>query len=157
MRNLKNGLFGTTQLNHIEAYQTKSLLYRPLQIEMNWDRWLSEVSQRKVNKYNEVSYKSQKFMVPSGYFGSRIDIIEQEDKIELYFKDKLLITHPYNVPLTLEKKKRKVGKTGIIVYKGKQHYTDYKFAGKTVEVLEINLGKNLLVYLHGTLIKTLNL
>ncbi|MHA1671932.1 MAG: hypothetical protein ACTSV5_15380 [Promethearchaeota archaeon] len=124
---------------------------------MNWDRWLSEISQRKDNKYNKISYKSQKFMVPSGYFGSRIDIIEQEDKIELYFKDKLLIIHPYNVPLNTEKKTRKVGKSGIIMYKGKQHYIDYKFAGKTVEVLEIKEGKNLLLYLHGTLIKTLNL
>ena len=138
-------------------FRTKDRIFPPLQIKMNWDRWLSEVSQRKVNKYYEISYKSQKFMVPSGYSGSRIDIIEQEDKIELYFKDKLLIIHPYNVPLNLERKKRKVSKTGIIMYKGKPYYIDYKFAGKTVEVLEINKGKNLLVYLHGTLVKTLNL
>ena len=70
----------------------------------------SEANEFCKNKYNEISYKSQKFMVPSGYSGSRIDIIEQEDKIELYFKEKLLIIHPYNVPLNLEKKKRKISK-----------------------------------------------
>lgn len=138
-------------------FRPNDRIFRPLQIKMNWNRWLSEATHRKVNKYNEISYKSQKFMVPSGYSGSPIDVIEYEDKIELYFKDKLLIVHPYNVPPNLERKKRKISKVGIIMYKGKHYYIDYKFAGKTVEVLEINQGKHLLVYLHGTLVKTLNL
>jgi len=40
---------------------------------------------------------------------------------------------------------------------GKWFTIDYKIAGKTVEVQEINDGKNFLVYLDGVLIKTLNL
>lgn len=138
-------------------FRRNDRIFRPLQINMNWDRWLSEATQRKVNKYNEISYKSQKFMVPSGYSGSKIEVIEYEDKIELYFKDNLLRIHPYNVPPHLVRKKRKISQNGTLMYKAKQHYIDYKYARKTVEVIEINLGKNLLVYLHGTLIKTLNL
>jgi len=44
-----------------------------------------------------------------------------------------------------------------IMYKGKPYSIDYKLAGKTVEVQEINDGKNLLVYLNGVLLKTLDL
>ncbi|MHA1659999.1 MAG: hypothetical protein ACTSUT_12870 [Promethearchaeota archaeon] len=43
------------------------------------------------------------------------------------------------------------------MYKGKPYTIDYKLAGETVEVQEINDGKNLLVYLNEVLLKTLNL
>jgi len=138
-------------------FEIEDRIFRPLQVEVNWDKWIYELSQRKVNKYNQISYKSQKFDIPPGYSGSKINVIEHEDKIEIYFKEKLLISHPYKIFIKSKKETRRISKNGTIAYK-KKHYTiDYKLAGKTVEVQEINLGQTLLVYLDGVLIKTLNL
>ena len=124
---------------------------------MNWKRWLNEVEQRRVTKYNEISYKSQKYSIPPGYTGTRVEVIEYEDKIEIYYRERLIIIHSYNIPITLERKKRKITRSGTIMYKGKPYTIDYKLAGKTVEVQEINDGKNLLVYLNNVLLKTLDL
>ncbi len=132
-------------------------IFQPLQATVKWERWLQEVEPRKVNKYNEVHYKSQKYHIPSGYSGTRVEIIEYEDKIEIYYRDQLIITHSYNVPILQTKKVRKITHNGTIKYKGKDYSIDYKLAGKTVEVQETNEGKNLLVYLKGVLLKTLNL
>jgi len=132
-------------------------VFRPLQAKVNWDRWLQEVEKRKVNKYNEIHYKSQKFMVPPGYSGSYIEVMEYEDRLEFYFREKLIVTHPYNISIVQERKKRKITASGTISYHGKHYTIDYKLSGKTVEVQEINNGKNLLVYLNEVLLKTLNL
>lgn len=136
---------------------TEDRIFKPLKVKVNWDRWLHEVEQRKVNKYNEIHYKSQKFHVPPGYSGTKIEVIEYEDKIEIYYRERLIITHSYNVPILLKRKKRKITSNGNIMYQGTPYSIDYKLAGKTVEVQEINEGKNLLVYLNGVLLKTLNL
>lgn len=141
-------------------FEMKDRIFRPLQTQVNWERWLHELSQRKVNKYNQISYKSQAFDVPPGYSGSKIDVLEYENKLELYSKDKLLITHPYQILITPKKnakKRRKITYSGQISYKGKFYTIDYKLAGKNVEVQETNLGRNLLVYHNNLLIKTLNL
>lgn len=141
-------------------FETEDRIFRPLQVKINWNRWLHELSQRKVNKYNEIHYKSQLFSVPPGYSGSKIDVIEYEDKIELYFKDNLIMTHPYGVIIRPEntiKGTRKIRKNGTIAYKGEIHSIDYKLANRTVEVQESDDGRKLLVYLNGVLIKTLNL
>ena len=141
-------------------FETEDRIFRPLQTTVNWNRWLHEFSQRKVNKYNEIHYKSQLFSVPPGYSGSKIDVIEYENKIELYFKENLLITHPYEVEITSKKTgkpTRKIRKNGTIAYNGKIYSIDYKLANKTVEVQESDNGRKLLVYLNGTLLKTLNL
>lgn len=140
-------------------FETEDRIFRPLQVKVNWNRWLHELSQRKVNKYNEIHYKSQLFSVPPGHSGSKIDVIEYEDKIELYFKDNLIMTHPYGPiikPENIIKSTRKVRKNGTIAYKGKSHSIDYKLADRTVEVQESDDGRKLLVYLNGVLIKTLN-
>jgi hypothetical protein len=84
-------------------------------------------------------------------------VIEYEDKIELYYRDQLIITHSYNVPINQKKKIRKITHNGTIKYKGNLYTIDYKLSGKTVEVQEINDGKNILVYLKGVLLKTLDL
>jgi transposase InsO family protein len=141
-------------------FDTEKRIFQPLETPVNWNKWLHEMSQRKVDKTNQISYKAQKFEVPPGYSGSKIDIIECEGKLELYFKDKFLITHPYKVEINPEKiglKTRKIGKNGTISYKGKYYMIDYKLAGKVVEIQETNLGRNLLVYLDKVLIITLNL
>lgn len=141
-------------------FTTEDRIFRPLETPVNWNKWLHEMSQRKVDKTNQISYKAQKFEVPPGYSGSKIDIIECEGKLELYFKDKFLITHPYRVEINPEKivlKTRKIGKNGTISYKGKYYMIDYKLAGKVVEIQETNLGRDLLVYLDKVLLITLNL
>jgi len=137
--------------------ETEDRIFRPLKAKVNWSRWLHEVEKRKVNKYNEIYYKSQKFHVPPGYSGTKVEVIEYEDKIEIYYREQLLISHPYNVPINIKRKKRKITHSGTIMYLGKPYTIDYKLAGKTVEVQEINDGKNLLVYIDGVLLKTLNL
>lgn len=136
---------------------TEDRIFRPLQANVNWKRWLHEIEQRKVNKYNEIHYKAQKYHIPPGYSGTLVEVIEYEDKIDIYYRDQLIITHSYNVPIKQKRKKRKITHNGTIKYKGKDYTIDYKLAGKTVEVQEINEGKNLLVYLDSVLLKTLDL
>ncbi len=118
------------------------------------------MEQRKVSKFNTISYKSQNLDIPPGYALTKVDVIEYEDKLEIYFKDALLITHPYRVVLKPKKKKvetRKIRKNGTISYKGRWYTIDYKLAGKTVEVQETNSGRTLLVYFDGVLVAKLNL
>lgn len=138
-------------------FDSDNRIFRPLQSKVNWNRWLNEVEIRKVTKYNEISYKSQKYGMPPGYMGTRVEVIEYPDKIEIYYRDQLIITHPYDVPIIKRREKRKITHAGTIMYKGTPYTVDYKLAGKTVEVQELNDGKNLLVYLNDVLIKTLDL
>lgn len=141
-------------------YDREKRIYRPLQVKVNWDKWLQESEERKVNKYNKISYKAQKFEVPPGYMRAKVVVIEYDNKIEIYHNDKLLIAHPYNVLIKIKKEdvqKRRVRKNGLISYKGKEYSIDYKLGGKTVEVQENNQGRNLLVYLDEILLKTIDL
>ena len=138
-------------------FNTEDRIFRPLRANVNWERWLHEIEQRKVNKYNEIYYKTQKYHVPPGYSGTRVEVIEYEDKIEIYYINHLIMTHSYNIPIKQKRIKRKITHSGIIMYKGNPYSIDYKLAGKTVEVQEMNDGKNLLVYLNGVLLKTLDL
>jgi transposase InsO family protein len=138
-------------------FNTKDRVFRPLQTEVSWKKWLYEVETRKVSKYNEISYKSQKFKVPPGYTKMRVDVVEYEDSLELYYKDKRLISHPYKVPVQKKRKTRKITHNGTVRYRGSYYTIDYKLAGKTVEVQEVNNGQGLLVYLDGVLLKKLTL
>jgi transposase InsO family protein len=138
-------------------FNTKDRIFRPLHAEVSWKKWLYEVETRKVSKYNEISYKSQKFKVPLGYTKMRVDVVEYEDSLELYYKDKRLINHPYRVPVQKKRKTRKITHNGTIRYMGTYYTIDYKLAGKIVEVQEVNNGQGLLVYLDGVLLKKLNL
>ncbi len=138
-------------------YETENRIFRPLEMNVNWKRWLAELEMRRVTKYNEIAYKSQKYGIPPGYSGTRVEIVECGDKIEVFYRDCLIQTHSYNVPIKKERNKRKITHVGTIMYKGHPYTVDYKLAGKTVEVQEINEGRNLLVYLDRVLLKTLNL
>ncbi len=140
-------------------FNTENRVFKPLQATVNWDKWLYQVTQRKVNKCNQISYKGQNFDVPPGYARLKIEVFELEDKLELYYKDKLLITRSYTAAITLKNKSkivRKIRPNGTISYMGKWYSIDYKLAGKTVEVQEINNGKTLLIYLNGVLLCSLN-
>jgi len=87
--------------------ETDDRVFRPLQAKVNWNWWLHEVEQRRVTKYNEISYKSQKYRIPPGYAGTRVEVIEYEDKIEIYYREHLIISHAYNVPILRKKNTRK--------------------------------------------------
>ena len=91
-------------------------IFRPLQSKINWKRWLHEIEERKVNKYNEIHYKSQKYHVPAGYAGTRVEVVEYEEKIEIYYRDQLIMTHSYNVPIRQKRKTRKITHSGVIMY-----------------------------------------
>lgn len=78
-------------------FETEGCIFHPLKAKVNWDSWLHEVEQKKVNKYHEIHCKSQKFHIPPSYSGTKIEVIEYEDKIEIYYREHLLIIHPYNV------------------------------------------------------------
>lgn len=81
-------------------------------------------------------------------------MIEYKDKIEIYHREKLLISHPYRVDIKKSRVTRKIANSGTFGYKGSYYTVDYKLAGKTVEVQEVNDGQSLLVYLNGILIGT---
>lgn len=146
-------------------FETDGRVYRPLKTEVNWDIWINETSERKVRKTNQISYKGQLFPVPFGHIHQRVDIIEFEDKIEIYSKEgQKIVAHPYHVDIDKvlagkkrKKETRKISKDGVIRYKKRIISIDYKFAGETVEVKESNLGRTLLVYLRGKLVKEYDL
>ena len=127
--------------------------------------WINKTANRKVRKTNEVSYKGQLFQIPIGHIHQRVDVIELEDRIEFYSKEGyLLATHPFHRDIDTilsgkqrRKYTRKISKDGYIKYKNRHFTIDYKLAGETVEVKEGNLGRTLLVYLHGKLIKEFEL
>ncbi|MHA1492055.1 MAG: DDE-type integrase/transposase/recombinase [Promethearchaeota archaeon] len=146
-------------------FETKERVYKPLKTEVNWDLWINDSAERKVRTTNEVSYKGQFFKMPLGHIHQRIDVIEFEKRVEFYSKEgQLITTHPYIIDIDKvlsskprKKHTRKISKNGYIRYK-KRHFTiDYRLAGKTVEVKESNLGRALLVYLHGKLVKEFEL
>lgn len=146
-------------------FETEGRFYNPLQTDVNWDMWIHESANRKVRKTNDVSYKAQLFKIPPGHIHQRVDVIEFEDRIEIYSKEgQLLATHSYTVDIdkvlsSKQRKKytRKISKDGLLRYKKKHFTIDYRLAGETVEVKESNLGRTLLVYLHGKLIKEFEL
>jgi transposase InsO family protein len=65
-------------------HDKENRIYRPLKVKVNWDNWLQENEERKVTKYNTISYKAQNFVVPHGYMRAKVDVIEYEKKIEIY-------------------------------------------------------------------------
>lgn len=140
-------------------FESKDRIYRPLEFKIDWDKWLYTSEERKVTKYNTISYKGQHFDIPPGFSLSKVMVIEYDDKVEIYHKEVLIISHPYIVGGPFHKKAvnlRVIRKNGTISYKGKWYTIDYKLAGKTVEVQESNNGRTLLVYLNGKRIATLN-
>ena len=139
-------------------FKSEKRVYRPLDIKIQWDKWLHKTEERKVRKYNTITYHNQTFTVPPGYMLTRVSVIEYDDKIEIFHKDQLLITHPYQVslsPMRYKTESRVVRKNGTLAYHGTSYTVDYKLAGKTVEVQEVNNGQTLLVHLAGKLIKTI--
>ncbi len=134
-------------------------IYKPLTAQVDWNRWINTYVQRKVTKYNTLSYKGEKVDIPSGYAGCRLDLLELEDIIEVYYHEKIIVTYqkqPINIHPGGRRNIRTIAQSGTIQYL-KNHYTiDYKLVGKKVEIKESADGKELLIYLNKILIKQLS-
>lgn len=135
-------------------------IYRPLEIAVNWDRWMAESFTRKVTKTNFIAYEGVQLAVPPGYAGMKIEVLHFQDRIELYNKENKLITHPRSpIYLNIGKKgtTRKIAKNGTIGYGGIYYSIDYKLRGESVNIQESNSGELLLIYLKDKLIKSIQL
>ncbi len=60
-----------------------------------------------INDLNLIFYKSQKYYIPPSHIGTRVEVIEYEDKLEISYRKQLLNVNPYNMPIKLEPKKQK--------------------------------------------------
>ena len=75
---------------------------RLIKVKVNWNRWLYDLAQRKVNKYNEISYKAQKYSVPPGYSGLRNhkskDVYKQANRI----RNCVVLVHNWHILTQME-------------------------------------------------------
>jgi putative transposase len=141
-------------------HESPTRIFRPLKVQVNWNEWINTYLQRKVTKYNSISYKAQNIQLPAGYMGCNVDLLELDDRIEIYHQEKLICTHSRNPDSYLPSKKgmyRSIAQNGTIQYKRKWHTIDYKLAGKKVEIQESTDGTVLLVYLDRILLKQIPL
>lgn len=135
-------------------------VYRPLELCVDWDKWMSDLQERKVSKTNLISYEGNEYSVPPGYMGMKIQIIRYLDHLALFYDDKPLITHVLDVsldPSLRKKESRKVATSGTIGYKGKHYTVDYRLRGEAVMIHLSGDNSKLLVYHKNHLIKTINL
>jgi len=130
--------------------------FRPLEALVDWNQWINAFNLRKVNKYNEISYKTQRIQLPPGYMGSQVGLLDMGNSIEIFHQDQLIMTHTPTVNRYLPTNRpiyRKIAQNGTIQYQGHWISIDYKMAGKKVEVKENAERTVLLIYLDQVLIK----
>jgi len=134
-------------------------IYRPLTAQVDWNKWIHTYVQRKVTKYNRLSYKGEKIDIPPGYAGCRLDLLELEDMIEIYFHEDNVCSYqkqPLEIRPGGRKNIRTIAQSGTVRYRTQVYTVDYKLAGKKVEIKESADGQELLVYLNKVLIKRLS-
>ena len=134
-------------------------IYKPLTAQVDWKRWINTYVQRKVTKYNTVSYKGEKIDIPPGYAGCRLDLLELEAIIEFYHHEEIVGTYqkqPIDIRPGGRKSIRTIAQAGTIKYLKNTYTIDYKLAGKKVEIKEGAGRQELLVYLDSILIKRLS-
>ena len=139
-----------------KAYFAESRVVRPLEGLVDWNQWINTYFQRTVTKYNTISFKGLPIAVPPGYAGCVVDLLELEDKIEVYHHECLVCTHLRSPAEYLPQRKRIfriIAKNGTIQYKKRWITIDYKLAGKKVEVIVADGGKTVLIYLDKVLVK----
>jgi len=59
---------------------------------VDWNHWINAYEERKVNKYNEISYFTHILKIPPGYVGCRVEILHLEDRFEIYHHETLIST-----------------------------------------------------------------
>jgi transposase InsO family protein len=141
----------------VEVYfQTTPRISRPLETQVNWEIWLNTTTDRKVTKFNTIKYAAKEFAVPPGYSQLKVDLVDTGTTLEIYYKDKFLISHPF-IPQLVAKNmqsiQRRISMMGQISWKGQKYSIDYKYKGKTVEIYPDASGKSIMVYSNGILIK----
>ena len=85
-----------------------------------------------------------------------MDLIETVTTLDIYYQEQLLISHPYApiiLPKDLQPIERKIGQSGQISYKGHKYNLDYKYKGKTVNVISDASTKTLRIFFNGIMIK----
>jgi transposase InsO family protein len=134
-------------------------IYRPIEVAINWERWIADLDQRLVSKQNFIHFRGAKYPVPPGFAGLKVELMIYDQKFQLY-RDNLLIQE-YSLPQYIYSKNRDeirlISKNGTFGYKGKYYNLDYKMAGQQIRVSESADGKELHIYYEDQLIRKIPL
>jgi len=132
-------------------------IYRPLEVAIEWDRWMFEKEKRKVSKSNMISFRGQQYVVPPGYAGLQVELWIYDNSLEILRNNQTLATFPIEAsafsPERIVTHERRVAHAGTIGYGGKYYTVSYKMAGQQVSVKESADGTTLLIYYQNQLIK----
>jgi transposase InsO family protein len=129
-------------------------IFRPIKVQIDWDRWIAQTHRRKVMKSNTISYNGQHFSIPPGFAGLEVNIWVNPDTIAIFRGEQCIVEHKIS-PALLSKRKsqsRKISHNGTIGYEGKHYYISYKMSGQQVLVRESADGKDLLIYHQNQLL-----
>ena len=131
---------------------------RPLETPVNWARYLSEATQRKVRKTNLVRYKQHTYAVPAGYGGKILDLFEFSGRLQLFYRDAFIAEHPVahavETAQILQEITRVVAKSGNVRDNGRSFYLGYKLAGKTASFRVKEEKGRILIYIDNLLVKS---
>ena len=139
-----------------EVYFNKeNRIYRPIEVQMDWERWMKTTETRKVSKTNFISYQGERLAIPPGYAGLQVELWRIGQKLEIYRSDQCLVRFDLNTDFYLQKKAhtRRIAQNGSIGYGGKYYSISYKMAGQQVLVKETADGLELLIYAQDQLIQ----
>lgn len=130
---------------------------RPLEVQLNWDRWIVERETRKVTKSNLISYHGQQFAIPPGYAGLEVEIWISPSKIDIFRGQQCIISHSKSPSSSSRNKTqtRKIFYNGSFGYKGKYYYISYKMKGQQILVRESADGQELYIYHQNKLLMKL--
>ncbi len=123
-------------------------VFRALEITINWDAWIANVEERKVNKQNIISVEGKKYILPPGHAGMRVRVRKLENRYEIYSGDMLVDTilkapDPSSSRGVVE---RTIAPNGSFKFKRRAYYVGYQHAGKIVKIQLSPTGKEIFVF-----------
>jgi hypothetical protein len=124
-------------------------------IEINWDAWISDVEDRKVNTQNIISIEGKKYVLPPGHAGMRVRVRKLEDRFEIYSGDiriDMILKRP-SPSSSSDVVERVIAKTGTFKFKRKTYYVGYQHAGKLVKIQLSATGEDIFVF-HDDMLLT---
>ena len=130
-------------------------VHRPLEIEINWDAWISDVEDRKVNKQNIISIEGKKYVLPPGHAGMRVRVRKLEDRFEIYSGDlrvDMILKRP-SPSSSSDVVERVITRAGTFKFKRRAYYVGYQHAGKIVKIQLSATGKDFFVF-HDDMLLT---
>jgi len=134
-------------------------IYRPLKVEINWDAWIVEMEDRKVNKQNIVSIGGKKYTLPPGHSGMRVQVHKLENRIEIYSAN-VLVDTIFKAPepsTSGQFTERVISRVGTFKFKRRTYYVGYQHAGMIVTIQVSAPGTELFVYHGDTLLARLKI